>query len=151
LQGFSLAACQSAAETAKWNEVAAEFERVGSLFPYFNYLVIPAIYIMYLAHRARHRLHRRGFPIGSTPSRIPNRAEGSAWGREGRNSKAINSFRLRIVITHCSLRYSRWAVRMPVICRSKARARIRFLGDKDSHGVLHLCIQKSRNTNKFIT
>lgn len=53
---------------------------VGSLFPYFNYLVIPTIYIMYLAHPMRHRLRRRGFPIGSTPSRIPNRTEGSEGG-----------------------------------------------------------------------
>lgn len=107
---------------------------VGSLFPYFNYLVIPAIYIMYFAHRARHRLRRREFPIGPIPSWVPNRAEGMAHGGdpEGRNSKAINSFRLWIVITHCSLRCSRWAVRILVICRSKARARIRFLGDKDS-------------------
>ena len=40
------------AETVKRNELAARRNSdIRSLFPYFNYLVIPAIYIMYFGHR----------------------------------------------------------------------------------------------------
>ena len=43
---------EGVAETAKWNELAARRNSdIRSLFPYFNYLVIPAIYIMYFGHR----------------------------------------------------------------------------------------------------
>lgn len=43
---------EGVAETVKWNELAARRNSdIRSLFPYFNYLVIPAIYIMYFGHR----------------------------------------------------------------------------------------------------
>lgn len=83
-------------ERTRWNS------GIRSLFSYFNYLVIPPIYIMYFARRIGRRLRKPEFPIGSTPSWIPNREKGS----KGCCSEGINSFRLSIVITHYSLRHS---------------------------------------------